>query len=69
VKGGGGTDCMPVFDWIANHTEKPEVFIGFTDGYVSFPPQEPDIPVIIWAMTTAWSLPLVIPCRSNPKDA
>jgi predicted metal-dependent peptidase len=33
--GGGGTDCMPVFDWIAEHTEKPEVFIGFTDGYVT----------------------------------
>src|SRR5712664_2237275 len=46
AKGGGGTDCQPVFDWIADHTEKPEVFIGFTDGYVSFPPQEPDIPVI-----------------------
>lgn len=52
AKGGGGTSVMPVFDWIADHTEKPEVFIGFTDGYVHFPEQEPDIPVIIWAMTT-----------------
>lgn len=52
VKGGGGTSVEPVFEWIANHTEKPEVFIGFTDGYVRFPDQEPDIPVIIWAMTT-----------------
>lgn len=50
--GGGGTSCEPVFDWINESLEKPEVFIGFTDGYVSFPQQEPDIPVIIWAMTT-----------------
>jgi predicted metal-dependent peptidase len=50
--GGGGTSCTPVFDWIAEHIERPEVFIGFTDLYVDFPPQEPDIPVIIWASTT-----------------
>src|ERR1700676_3024078 len=50
--GGGGTSCTPVFDWIAEHTERPEVFIRFTDLYVAFPPQEPDIPVIIWASTT-----------------
>ncbi len=50
--GGGGTSVMPVFDWIAEHTDRPEVFIAFTDGYVQFPAQEPDIPVIIWAMTT-----------------
>jgi len=50
--GGGGTSCKPVFDWIADHTEVPEVFIGFTDGYVDFPVQAPPIPVIVWAMTT-----------------
>jgi predicted metal-dependent peptidase len=67
--GGGGTDCMPVFDWIANHTEKPEVFIGFTDGYVQFPHQEPDIPVIIWAMTTGKIAPFGDTVPINPKDA
>jgi predicted metal-dependent peptidase len=67
VKGGGGTDCMPVFDWIAEHTEKPEVFIGFTDGYVTFPKQEPDIPVIIWAMTTSVIAPFGDTVPINPK--
>ncbi len=65
--GGGGTDCMPVFDWIADHTEKPEVFIGFTDGYVTFPAQEPDIPVIIWAMTTDKVAPFGDTVPINPK--
>lgn len=65
--GGGGTDVRPVFDWIADHTEKPEVFIGFTDGYVSFPKQEPDIPVIIWAMTTDKVAPYGDTVPINPK--
>src|ERR1035437_2000598 len=30
VKGGqGGTDCQPVFDWIKEHMETPDMFIGF----------------------------------------
>lgn len=66
--GGGGTDVIPVFDWIADHTEKPEVFIGFTDGYVSFPHQEPDIPVIIWAMTTDRVAPFGDTVPINPKN-
>jgi predicted metal-dependent peptidase len=65
--GGGGTDCQPVFDWIAEHTEQPEVFIGFTDGYVSFPPSTPDIPVIIWAMTTEKDAPFGDMVRINPE--
>jgi predicted metal-dependent peptidase len=65
--GGGGTSCLPVFDWIGEHTEMPEVFIGFTDGYVDFPPATPDIPVIIWAMTTEQNAPFGEIVRINPK--
>lgn len=64
--GGGGTDCNPVFEWIAEHTEVPEVFIGFTDGYVSFPDQAPPIPVIIWAMTTDKEAPFGDTVHINP---
>lgn len=64
--GGGGTDCTPVFDWIAEHTEKPEVFIGFTDGYVDFPPQEPDY-LCIWAMTTSKVAPFGDTVHINPE--
>lgn len=67
VTGGGGTDCTPVFDWIGESTETPEVFIGFTDGYVDFPPAAPPIPVIIWAMTTEVNAPFGEMVRINPK--
>lgn len=50
TKGGGGTSVQPVFDWIKNHFDTPDLFIGFTDGYVSFP-REPNYPVI-WASST-----------------
>lgn len=56
VGGGGGTSVHPVMDWIAEHTEKPEVFIGFTDGYVTFPEQQPDY-LTIWASTTDHDYP------------
>jgi predicted metal-dependent peptidase len=68
VKGGGGTDCTPVFDWINEQTEVPEVFIGFTDGYVSYPTDVPPIPVMIWAMTTEQDAPYGDTVRINPKN-
>lgn len=52
VKGGGGTSCDPVFQWIDDHGEEPpDVMVCFTDGYVTFPKKEPTYPVI-WASTT-----------------
>jgi hypothetical protein len=48
VGGGGGTKVTPVLDWIAEHSEEPDMFIGMTDGEVSFPRKEPTYPVI-WA--------------------
>jgi predicted metal-dependent peptidase len=47
VGGRGGTDVTPVFDWIAEQREEPEMFIGMTDGYVGFP-DKPPYP-IVWA--------------------
>lgn len=48
VGGGGGTSVHPVMEWISEHTEMPDMFIGFTDGLVTFPDKEPSYPVI-WA--------------------
>lgn len=48
--GGGGTSVHPVFDWINDQQDRPEVFIGFTDGYVVIPAVEPEF-VTIWAST------------------
>ena len=66
VGGGGGTSVHPVMDWIADHTEKPEVFVGFTDGYVTFPDQEPDY-LCIWAATTDQPFPWGDVVRINEK--
>ena len=49
--GGGGTSVQPVMDWIAGQEQVPDLFIGFTDGYVGFPDREPRYPVI-WASST-----------------
>lgn len=49
--GGGGTSMQPVLDWIDNQMEVPDLFIGFTDGYVTFPKKEMRYPTI-WASST-----------------
>jgi predicted metal-dependent peptidase len=52
VGGGGGTECVPVWEWIvANCTERPEALVCFTDGYVDFPDTAPPVDVVIWAST------------------
>lgn len=57
-KGGGGTDYKPVLEWLAknNRGEVPDVFIGFTDGYVSHPKKPPPFPVI-WVCHTDAEFP------------
>lgn len=66
--GGGGTSVHPVLEWIdAQGGERPEVFIGFTDGCVTFPAAMPDIPVVIWAMTTEHKAPWGEVVRINPE--
>lgn len=37
VKGGGGTDHRPVFDWIAKNKQDAKLLISFTDGYSRYP--------------------------------
>jgi len=63
--GGGGTEVTPVFDWIADHTEQPDVFIGFTDGFVDFPAEEPPY-TMIWAMTSSKIAPYGDTVSINP---
>jgi len=54
--GGGGTDFRPVFDWIEKEGIEPAALVYLTDGYGSFPADEPDYPTI-WAMTTDYDPP------------
>jgi predicted metal-dependent peptidase len=64
--GGGGTSMFPVLDWIGEANEEPEMFIAFTDGYVSFPDQSPTYPTI-WASTTDKDYPYGDVVRINTK--
>jgi Schitoviridae HNH endonuclease len=56
ITGGGGTSVDPVFAAIAEELETPEVFIGFTDGYVTFPARAPSYHVI-WASISDHTYP------------
>lgn len=49
-KGGGGTDHVPVFDYLEKNAVYPDVLICFTDGYTNFPSKQPPFPTI-------WCLP------------
>lgn len=63
--GGGGTSYEPVNDWIAQQgPEVPDLFIGFTDGHVSFPAHAPKFPVI-WASSTDTKYPFGQVVRVN----
>ncbi|MHA2091917.1 MAG: vWA domain-containing protein [Candidatus Kariarchaeaceae archaeon] len=50
-KGRGGTAFYPVFDWVRDKGEIPDILIYFTDGYGTFPSNDQDFPVL-WVMTT-----------------
>jgi predicted metal-dependent peptidase len=46
VPGGGGTDFRPVFDEIREMGLEPDALIYLTDGYGTFPSEEPPYPVL-----------------------
>ncbi len=49
-RGGGGTNHICVFDYIARHRLNPRLFIGLTDLYSTFPEKKPPYPVL-WLVT------------------
>lgn len=50
VKGGGGTDHRPLFQYLKDQKQKVDLLICFTDLYTAFPEEEPKYPVI-WVTT------------------
>ncbi len=46
MRGGGGTDFRPPFNWIEENHIKPECLIFMTDGWGPFPEKDPGYPVI-----------------------
>ena len=52
VKGFGGTDFRPVFDYIQKKMhEQPDLLLFFTDGYGTAPKRHPAYPVM-WVLTS-----------------
>lgn len=46
VKGGGGTDFRPVFDWVDRQDVQPDSLVYFTDARGKFPQHEPRYPTL-----------------------
>jgi len=46
IHGGGGTDFVPVFDWVNKQDRRPDLLIYFTDAEGQFPKSMPDYPVL-----------------------
>jgi predicted metal-dependent peptidase len=46
LKGGGGTDFRPVFDWADRQGVQPDLLVYFTDAQGAFPEREPTYPVL-----------------------
>ena len=46
LPGGGGTKHEPVFAWIASQPWRPDLFVGLTDLFSSFPTARPNYPVL-----------------------
>ena len=46
LRGGGGTRFTPVFEWLDQQGESPDLVVYFTDAEGEFPKQEPRTPVL-----------------------
>ncbi len=58
VKGGGGTDFRPVFEYVKTHSRaNPDLMVFFTDGYGSAPDRAPAYPVM-WILTNDGKTPV-----------
>ncbi len=46
LKGGGGTDFRPVFQWLEGQDQQPDLLVWFTDAQGRFPEHPPHCPVL-----------------------
>lgn len=51
VRGRGGTDFRPVFDWVEAQNLTPHALVYLTDGYGAFPVEPPPYPAL-WLMNS-----------------
>ncbi|MHA1167313.1 MAG: vWA domain-containing protein [Candidatus Hodarchaeales archaeon] len=52
IKGRGGTDFRPVFDYLIENNTLYDILVYFTDGYGEFPRKNNTGKPVIWVMTT-----------------
>jgi predicted metal-dependent peptidase len=50
IRGGGGTDFRPVFDWVREQGMMPSALVFLTDGMGTYPDQPPPYPVL-WVLS------------------
>jgi predicted metal-dependent peptidase len=69
LKGGGGTSHLPIFDYIREHREEPDLFVSLTDLASEFPATKPRY-AVIWCVNEShaagpgWGRILVIPKKA-----
>ena len=56
IKGGGGTNFTPVFNWVEKQDQAPELLVYFSDCLGTFPDIPPNYPVI-WLVKGSASVP------------
>ncbi|MDJ0779425.1 MAG: VWA-like domain-containing protein [Gammaproteobacteria bacterium] len=64
VKGGGGTDFRPVFDWVERQDRPPDTLVYFTDARGRFPPSEPHWPTL-WLVKGGSDVPFGVRIQLN----
>ena len=62
--GGGGTEFAPIFEWVDQSDEQPDLLIYFTDARGPMPGQQPHYPVI-WLVKGKQSVPWGIRVQLN----
>jgi len=62
--GGGGTEFAPIFDWVDQSDQQPDLLIYFTDAKGPMPAQQPHYPVI-WLVKGKASVPWGIRVQLN----
>ena len=66
IKGRGGTDFRPVFNYIKKKKLSPNVLVFFTDGYGPAPEKPPKSYIVIWVYPSSghtklpWGIHLVM---------
>ncbi len=56
IQGRGGTDFRPVFEYIDRYIDHPTLLIYFTDGFGTFPDEEPNYD-LLWVLSEIQDVP------------